>query len=197
MPRFPPQGPLGVRSPASPVLSRHSDFPTSVPPHFVSFAWRYHQSTRLFSSLPPSPSAGGGPGVVNPVSPSGVFFVETSGSPKFLGDPYSRLHMVSDPGRPIRSRPYGTFAWPPDAKLGRRRRSANFRGSIAWLSGSLSTYHEWIARTSRKTGFQVLVRLSWAGFYPQGLCRRFLTHLMFVVLLLQASWHNLRLCAFA
>ncbi len=38
----------------------------------------------------------------------------------------------------------------------------------------------------RKTRFQVLVRLSWAGFYPQGSYKRFLTHFMFVILLFQA-----------
>lgn len=43
---------------------------------------------------------------------------------------------------------------------------------------------------TRKAGFQVLVRLSWAGFHPQGSDKRFSTHVMFVVLLFQASWHN-------
>jgi hypothetical protein len=46
-----------------------------------------------------------GPGVVRPVSPAGKASVETTGSPKFLGNPDSRLHMFSDPGRPRRSRP--------------------------------------------------------------------------------------------
>ena len=43
---------------------------------------------------------------------------------------------------------------------------------------------------TRKAGFQVLVRLSWAGFHPQGSYKRFQIHLMFIFLLLQASWHN-------
>lgn len=42
----------------------------------------------------------------------------------------------------------------------------------------------------RKARFQVLVRLSWAGFHPQGSDKRFPTHVMFVSLLFQASWHN-------
>ena len=42
----------------------------------------------------------------------------------------------------------------------------------------------------RKTRFQVLVRLSWAGFHPQGPDNRFQTHVMLVILLFQASWHN-------
>jgi hypothetical protein len=35
-----------------------------------------------------------------------------------------------------------------------------------------------------------LVKLSRAGFHPQGSNKRFLTHVMCVVLLFQASWHN-------
>ena len=66
----------------------------------------------------------------------------------------------------------------------------DFRGSIAWLSGSLPTYHDVGYPSPRKARFQVLVRLSWAGFYPQGSCKRFPTHFMFVFLLFQASWHN-------
>ena len=48
------------------------------------------------------PAQNGGPGVGHPVSPSGSFSVETTGAPKFLGNPNSRLHMISDPGRPMR-----------------------------------------------------------------------------------------------
>jgi len=43
---------------------------------------------------------------------------------------------------------------------------------------------------TRKAGFQVLVKLSWAGFYPQSSYKRFSTHFMWVILLFQASWHN-------
>ena len=48
---------------------------------------------------------------------------------------------------------------------------------------------------TRKAGFQVLVRLSWAGFYPQSSFKRFSTHFMWVFLLFQASWHNQTLTA--
>lgn len=62
----------------------------------------------------------------------------------------------------------------------------DFRGSIAWLPGSRPTYHEVGCPSPRKTRFQVLVRLSWAGFHPQGSCKRFPTHFMLVFLLFQA-----------
>lgn len=81
----------------------------------------------------------------------------------------------------------GTFAWPPLKGRRRRRRQYAFRGSIAWLSGSLPTFHDVGCPSPRKACFQVLVRLSWAGFYPQGPCKRFSTHVMFVGLLFQAS----------
>ncbi len=68
--------------------------------------------------------------------------------------------------------------------------TTTFRGSIAWLSGSLPTYHAVGFPPPRKARFQVLVRLSWAGFHPQGSDKRFPTHFMCVVLLFQASWHN-------
>jgi hypothetical protein len=40
---------------------------------------------------------------------------------------------------------------------------------------------------TRKTGFQVLVRLSWAGFHPQGSDKRFSAHFICAILLFQAS----------
>ena len=79
----------------------------------------------------------------------------------------------------------GTLAWPP-LRERRRRRREDFRGSIAWLSGSPPTYHDVGCPSPRKARFQVLVRLSWAGFYPQGSDNRFQFHYMWVILLFQA-----------
>ena len=50
----------------------------------------------------------------------------------------------------------------------------DFRGSIAWLSGWLSTYHEVGCPSSRKTRFRPLVRRYRTGFHPQGSIKRFL-----------------------
>jgi len=96
----------------------------------------------------------------------------------FRGD--DRISQV--PGEPqfpfahvLRPRPadpsqtaFETLAWPPLTGRRRHRRQRCFRGSIARLSGSLSTLHKVGYPSSRKTRFQVLVRLSWTGFYPQG-----------------------------
>ena len=48
-PRFPPPAPAGGSSPASSVLPRRYDFLPSIPPHFVTFAWRYLSLHSLFS----------------------------------------------------------------------------------------------------------------------------------------------------
>jgi hypothetical protein len=59
--------------------------------------------------------------------------------------------------------PNGVAAWPP---LRERRRlpHGDFRSSIAWLFGSLSTLRRVSCLTPvRTTHFQVRVRLSWAG----------------------------------
>ncbi len=103
MPRFPPRGPLGRLFPASSVLSRHCDFLPPISPRFVSFVWRYHGITHV--SLPPSLRATkSGLGLMTryPVRASSV---ETTGAPKFLGNPHSRLRMFFDPGRSRRPRP--------------------------------------------------------------------------------------------
>ena len=49
MPRFPPSGPTGCRSPSSSVLSRHYDFLLLVPHHFVAFVQRYHKVALVLS----------------------------------------------------------------------------------------------------------------------------------------------------
>ena len=53
-----------------------------------------------------------------------------------------------------------------------------------------SAYHDVGYPSPRKTGFQALAKLSWAGFHPQSSYKRFSTHFMWVGLLFQASWHK-------
>jgi hypothetical protein len=71
MPAFPPRGPLGVSSPASPVLCRHSDFPSSIP-HACSRSRA--GTTALFWALVTRPPVAGN-------------LVERRGPPRFLGNP--------------------------------------------------------------------------------------------------------------
>ena len=74
-----------------------------------------------------------GPGVGNPVAPTGRPSAEMAGAPKFLGNPNSRLPMFSDPGRPERPRPLrdirvaparGTDEGADDNRLSRLNRMA-------------------------------------------------------------------------
>jgi hypothetical protein len=184
-----PPGPRGSSSPASTVLSRHCDFLPAIPPHFVAFAWRYHGNTHV--SLPPSMR----------VATSGLGLVTRCPRPGSL--PWRRQDLPSSWGTPIpvcpcSSTPAGQCVpdhlqdtrLAPVTGTTKAPTTSDFRGSIAWLSGSPPTYHDVGYPSPRKAGFQVLVRLSWTGFHPQGSCKRFSTHFMCVGLLFQASWHN-------
>jgi hypothetical protein len=181
----------GVCSPGSTVLSRHCDFLPHFPPHFVSFAWRYHGCAGPVSSLPPPPSAkrrawGWSPGI-----PVREFFRGDDRISQVPGEPQFPFAHGLRPRPAETSLTYrGTLAWPPVQAQRRRRRQQNFRGSIAWLSGWLPTYYDVGYPSPHKARFQVLVRLSWTGFHPQGSDKRFSTHVMCVGLLFQASWHN-------
>jgi hypothetical protein len=55
---FPRRGPSG-RCPRFPGTIRRSDSPPPLPPHFVSFAWRYPGRTRCLLPRPPGASARG------------------------------------------------------------------------------------------------------------------------------------------
>ena len=184
-----PPGPCGSSSPASSVLSRHCDFLPPLPPRFVSFTWRYHGITHI--SLPPSLRA----------ATAGLGLVTRYPLPGLL--PWRRQDLPSSWGTPIpvcTCSPTPAGRCVPDRLRNARMALAkgttkapttkDFRGSIAWLSGSPPTYHDVGYPSPRKAGFQVLVRLSWTGFHPQGSDKRFSTHLMCVGLLFQASWHN-------
>src|SRR5208283_3070684 len=87
-------------------------------PCFVSFAWQSRDHARFA----PAAAACGNvvPGVVHPVSPSGHSSMETTGSPKFLGNldcPSARV--LADAGRTDRTRPLrcsSAAPGPPGAK---------------------------------------------------------------------------------
>jgi hypothetical protein len=177
MPRFPPRGPHGCLFPRFVGTIKALRLPAV---HPAAFRFLHLAVPRDHASFAPAIAAcgGDGPGVVHSVSPSGTSSVETTGSPKFLGNPNSRLHMFLDPGRPVHPRPLAgcLCVWPPLRERRRRRQQGIFRGSIAWLSGSPPTYHDVGYPPPRKTSFQALVRLSWAGFHPQGSDKKVSTH---------------------
>ena len=82
---------------------RSSDFSPSIPPRFVAFAWRYYPCARLFAPRSARRS-GSRPGHVFPGCPCRCLRVETSRSPRFLGNPHTHAH----PWTPVRPSPLAT-----------------------------------------------------------------------------------------
>ncbi len=109
---LPSPGSSGASSPASSVLSKRCDFLPPLPPHFVAFARQYLNVHSFFSLL------GGrvrrqGLELVTRCS-SQEFAEETTGSPKFLGNPHDLFTRVpaTPAGLPSPDH-YGAAAWPP------------------------------------------------------------------------------------
>jgi hypothetical protein len=137
--RFPPQGPVGFRSPASTVLSEHSDAPPSFPPHFVSFAWRYHRApiVRLSSARSTRLAEAWGFRVRQPLGRSWNP-VEMTGPLTFPGDPLVHMPCSATPAGPTRQAMAAIRCCPrvcPERGLPRRV----FRGSITRPVHLLST----------------------------------------------------------
>ncbi len=191
MPRFAPRGPLGRAFPRFSATIEALRLP-AVPPTALRFLRlvvpREHALLRSRRRCVRQRRAWG----CSPGGPGRDSSVETTGAPKFLGNPDSRLRMFSDPGRPMRPRPSWDDRMVPAKGKTRAPTTKIFRGSIAWLSGWLSTYHGVGYPSPRKTHSRPLVRRYRTGFHPQGSTERFSTHVMFVGLLSQASWHNPR-----
>jgi hypothetical protein len=151
----------GARSPASTVLSRHCDFLPPLPPHFVSFAWWYRGST------PVSFTRRGG---VRPRQ-AWSWSPGTSGREFSRGD--GRISQV--PGEPrlsichvlrLRQDRWSQTIQDRGMAPGRGTAKAPARNRLSKLDRmafGLAVYASWV---TRKTRFQVLVRLSWAGFPP-------------------------------
>jgi len=75
------------------------------PPHFVAFVWRYHVCDAMFRVRPlAAPTAGrrtrGRPGVLCAGCPIPALNVETTGLPRFLGNPNADMPCSSTPTGP-------------------------------------------------------------------------------------------------
>ena len=93
---------------------------------------------------------------------------EMTGSPKFLGNLNHSVCTCSKPtpaGLLAPDQKKSAAAWLLVIKRQRLPRQV-FRRSIASLSDSLSTLRRGRCLPRRKTRFQLLVRLYWAGFSP-------------------------------
>ena len=135
---LPSTGSSRASSPASAVLSKRYDFLQSIPPHFVSFAWRYLGCTRCFA--PRRTSEPRGPGVGDPVSPAGIRRGAKIGLSQVLEE--SQLSVCNVPIRRRQDCLYQTITVQqrgPWSSKGKGSHDWVFRRSIALLSDSLST----------------------------------------------------------
>ena len=189
MPRFPPRGPHGRLFPRFNGTIKALRLPAAHPAafRFLHLAVpREHASFRSRRRCVQQRRAWGwSPGI-----PAREFFRGNSRSSQVPGEPqFPFAHVLRPRPADASLTNCGTLAWPP-LRERRRHRREDFRGSIAWLSGSPPTCHDVGYPSPRKTGFQALVKLSWTGFHPQSSYKRFSTHFMWVGLPFQASWHN-------
>jgi len=116
-----------------------------ISPRFVAFAWRYHACDAAFRVRPFAAPAtphytGGGPGVCYAGCPIPALNVETTGLPRFLGNPSASMPCSSTPAG---SAGPGLYS-PTDAAFRSRKGVGSrddkfFRGSITRPAHSLST----------------------------------------------------------
>ena len=102
---FPPQGLPRMGFPCFTGTMGCSETLPPVSPHFVAFAWRYHACAAAFRVRPlAAPAAprrtGGGPGVYCAGCPIPALNVETTGLPRFLGNPGVGVPCSSTPTGP-------------------------------------------------------------------------------------------------
>src|SRR6266481_5435211 len=139
-PRFPPRGPGGSRVHASAVLSRRYDFLPPFPPRFVAFAWRYHSVRLAFAPATPRRN-GGEPGVLCVRRPP--LKCRLSGGDdrisQVLGNPPLPICTCSPTPAGLQAPHRRGAAVRPPQEEQRRLLHWDFRSSIAWLLGSLST----------------------------------------------------------
>ena len=142
---------------------RRSDFPSSFPPCFVSFAWRYH-SSRLFSFLPKARRRPRDQELSVLAVPRRQLFKKW----KRRDLPGSwrtqcAFAVFSDPGRTDASGLLDAPTRPPF----RQRRRLQARGNFGAQSHGFSTgclrLARWVSPPGRKTRFWVLAKLSQAG----------------------------------
>jgi hypothetical protein len=161
--------------------TRSSDSLRSVPPRFVSFAWRLPPfrpcSFHLFRAL-----GTGGLELGHPVLRPGLT-VEIAGPPRFLGDPNACVPCSLTPAESVVPRHRGT----PDAAF-RQSDGVGLRSLVnlgAQSHGPHARCLRFAARvapTPRKTRFRLVATLCRAGSLPLGRIEGFCSYMGFLLL---------------
>ncbi len=182
----------GASSPASTVLSGHYDFLPPFPPHFVAFAWRYHGSCRLVSSLPTPPTAERRAwGSVTRYPRPGCLPRRRQDLPSSWGTPMPVCTCSQTPvGQLVSDHSQDGCTAPAE-----RTTKAPTKTRLSRLHSMASRLAAYVSPAGYPTDGARLASGCWSGSpgrasHPQGPCERFPVYLMLAVLLSQASWHN-------
>jgi hypothetical protein len=137
---FLPRGLLRAGFPRFNSTIRCSDFPPSIPPHFVSFAWQYQPCACLRSTRRRARASRAGGGVFR-VAPIRIMSTGDDGISHVPVEPQCAHARLLDPGGIENARPINGDSMLPSVGCGRRRlpQIALFRGSITRPMHSLST----------------------------------------------------------
>jgi hypothetical protein len=182
-------GSSGASSPASRVLPKRYDFLPPIPPRFVAFAWRYLGCTRSLRSRADECAA-----QAWSWSPGGScrdLAEETSGSPKFLGNPHRPFAHV--PLRRRQDRWHQTIQCSGVA-LGHRKAKAPVKG-LSTLDSMAIGLAVYASPGSLPHHDARLASGRWSGaagraFHPQDSTERFQVSFLHPILLSQASWRK-------
>jgi len=190
MPRFPPRGPRGRSFPRFYGTIKALRLPAALPAalRFLRLAVPREHSCFACSAWrsAPTPSLE----LVTRYLRPGLLPWRRQDLPSSWGAPIPVCSCSSTPaGRRVPDQ-NGTLAWPP-LRERRRRRQEDFRGSLAWLPGSLPTYHVTVTRPTAQGSLPGAGQALLGGLGTRRApINRFPTHFMFVILLFQASWHD-------
>ena len=173
MPRFPSPGSVQVKFPGFLGTIKALRLPAVRP---AAFRFLHLAVPREHASFAPAAAAWGsvGPGVRHPVSPSGNSSWKQQDLPSSWGTPIPVCTWSQTPaGRCVPNRLRNACVAPAERTT--KAPTTKWLSRLNSMAFGLAAYVSRIGfPPTRKAGFQVLVRLSWAGFHPQGPDKRFL-----------------------
>ena len=186
---LPSTGSSGASSPASSVLSKRYDFLPSIPPHFVSFAWRYLHGHSFFS-LPSRRVRCRGLELLSRYLRPGVCRGNDRIS-QVPGEPRLSVRSCSvDAGRTAGTRSLRCRSVAPGIR--KARAAAKGLSTLNSMAFGLAVY---ASQCGSPTPHARLASGRWSGatgraFHPQGSTERFQSSLLHLIPLSQASCRN-------